>query len=223
MITNEIKNRIKKVINVFEMGTTDIQYPKIYIYKDGPGKIRQITLSFGITEYGNLAKLVSLYVEKGGKYADELKPYIPKIGKKPLVNDERFKQLLIAASKEDELMRDAQNEIYDSVYWDKAYRWFKANGFTHPLSMAVIMDSMIHSGSILPFLRNRFKENTPAKGGDEKKWIQEYVKVRRAWLANHSNPILRNTVYRADFFKAQFAKNNWDFDCPLTAHGKKVC
>jgi hypothetical protein len=47
-----------------------------------------------------------------------------------------------------------------------------------PLSMLVVYDSFIHSGSVPMFLRKRFIERPPANGGDEKKWIGSYVEVR---------------------------------------------
>ena len=74
--------------------------------------------------------------------------------------------------------------------------------------MLVIYDSFIHSGSILPFLRQKFTENVPVNGGDEKKWIKQCVDTRHNWLENHSKLILRNTIYRTQCFKNQIKANN---------------
>jgi chitosanase len=222
-MTPELKARIKQVVNAFEMGTKEIRYSDIYIYRDGPNDIRQITLSVGFTEYGNLKQVVQQYVNDGGKYAEDFKPYLPKIGRTALVDNAAFKNLLIKSSKEDPIMRAAQDKIYDQKYWDKAYEWFLDNDFKEPLSMMVIMDSFIHSGSILGFLRNRFNESVPVNGGNEKEWIKQYVSARRSWLANHSRKVLRNTVYRMDFMQYQMKRNNWAFNCPITAHGVKIC
>lgn len=222
-MSEEIKQRIREVVNAFEVGSKDTTVGKIYIYKDGPNNIRQITLDWGITEYGNLRKLIELYIQYDGIYADKFKPFVSKIGVKSLVNNNEFLILLIKSCKEDQLMRDAENEVYDIAYWDKAYEWFLDNGFNEPLSLAVIMDSYIHSGGILGFLRNKFNENVPSNGGNEKEWIKQYIYARRKWLAGHSRKVLRGTVYRMDFFLKHLASDNWKFNCPIKAHGVNIC
>jgi chitosanase len=223
MIDLEVKTKIKQAINVLEMDSKDIKYSQLYIYNDGPNDIRQITVSFGVTEYGNLKKLIEIYIADGGKYADQFQPFLNLIGKTALVNNADFKRLLIASAKEDSIMRTAQDKVYDLAYWDRAYKWFNANGFTLPLSMGVIMDSFVHSGGILDVLRQRFSEKTPASGGNEKEWVAQYLAVRREWLANHKKKILNNTVYRIDFFLKQTSTGNWDFVCPLVPHGVNIC
>lgn len=222
------KAKIKKIISIidaFETGTTEIAYDKITILNDGPGKIKQVTLSRGATEFGGaLRAIVDSYVKKKGKYSAELAPYVSRIGKKPsLVSDTNFINLLKKSSKEDQLMRDAQDEVYEEKYWNRAYKWFVENKFTLPLSMLVIYDSFIHSGSILSFLRKRFAENVPLNGGDEKEWIKQYVNTRHTWLATHSNKLLQNTVYRTNTFKKLIAANNWNVDGTIrTEHGVTV-
>lgn len=217
------KDLMRRIINAFETGTAKTDYSTIYIYPDGPQRQRQITLGFGITEYGNLKALIQSYIKKNGIFSSSFASYLEQVGKKPLVKDEAFKSLLIKAAKEDAFFRDAEDEVYDKLYWQPAYNFFKRNGFTQELSMAVILDSFIHSGSILMFLRNKFNEPIPAKKGNEQKWISEYIKVRRNWLATHSNKILRNTVYRMDFFSAQIHNKNWNLNCPLVPNGVAVC
>jgi len=59
----------------------------------------------------------------------------------------------------------------------------------------------------------------PAAGGSEKEWINDYVEVRQNWLANHSNPVLRKTVYRTHCFQQQMIRNNWDLSQPVVANG----
>jgi chitosanase len=84
-------------------------------------------------------------------------------------------------------------------------------------------DSFIHSGSILDFLRKRFSEVPPAKGGNEKTWIQQYVDVRHDWLATHPRKVLQNTVYRTQCFKREIARDNWDLSqVPIDANDVDV-
>jgi chitosanase len=59
----------------------------------------------------------------------------------------------------------------------------------------------------------------PAKGGDEKTWIRQYVDVRQDWLANHQLTILHATIYRTQCFKDEMARDNWDLSqLPIDAN-----
>jgi chitosanase len=81
------------------------------------------------------------------------------------------------------------------LFFDKAY-FQPAMDSATSRSALVIYDSFIHSGSILGSLAQELPEAVPADGGNERKRIEQYVNARHNWLANHSNEILRNTVYR---------------------------
>jgi chitosanase len=59
-------------------------------------------------------------------------------------------------------------------------------------------------------LRDDFKEEPPARGGNEKAWVNAYVNCRDYWLEHHPDKILRNTDYRTDTWQEQVKNNNWD-------------
>lgn len=223
-MTPEQRLICERVINVFETGSTQGDYSNISIFADGPHRIRQITYGRAqTTEYGNLRELVEMYVDAGGIYSDHLRPYVNRIGRVTLVNNEHFKDLLRRAGREDQVMRDTQDEFFDHRYFQSAKRWAESNSFARALSMLVIYDSYIHSGRILELLRARFPEPVPARGGDEKNWIKQYVDVRNRWLANHSNPVLRKTTYRTRDLAREIARSNWDLAMlPILAHGVPV-
>lgn len=224
MISSGKKALMRKVINVFENDSQspNTDYSTIYIYPDGPNERRQLTLGFGITEYGTMKKLVQIYINDGGKFSDEFKPFVDKIGKSALVDNLTFRALLKKAAKEDQIFRSAEDKIFEDKYFAPALNFFEKNGFSKPLSLMVILDSYIHSGSIPDFLRSRFPASVPAKGGSEKEWIEQYTDVRHNWLANHSRKILRGTIYRTRFFKTQMAANNWELDPPFIVNGVKI-
>ena len=223
-LTPKQKHICEQVINVFETGSTQGNYSNISIYKDGPHKIRQVTYGRSqTTEYGNLHELIQMYADANGIYSEQLRPYVEKIGVTPLVDDNLFKQLLRDAGKKDPVMCQIQDEFFDKRYFQPAMVWADNNGFSLPLSDLVIYDSFIHSGSILDFLRRRFPEAPPAKGGYEKTWIKQYVDVRQDWLANADNQELHKTVYRTQCFKAEIARGNWDLSqFPINANGVNV-
>lgn len=224
MISSEKKALMRKVINIFENDSQspNTDYSTIYIYPDGPNERRQITLGFGITEYGTMSKLLQVYINDVGKFADEFRPYLSKIGKTALVDDKKFRSLLIKAANEDPIFRKAEDKIFEDKYFAPALKFFNDGGFTQPLSLMVILDSYIHSGSIPTFLRSRFPAALPSRGGVEKDWITQYVNTRHNWLANHSRRILRGTVYRTNFFKKQFANSNWAFNAPFVVNGVRI-
>jgi chitosanase len=223
ILTPRQKRICERVLNAFETGSADGDYGNISIYDDGPGRIKQVTYGRSqTTEYGHLSELVSMYVAARGRFSKQLKPYVTKIGKKALVNDAQFKQLLKQAAK-DTVMRKTQDRFFDKAYFQPAMNWAPEHGFVEALSALVIYDSFIHSGGILGFLRRSFPEAPPVEGGKERKWIEQYVDARHNWLANHSNRILRNTVYRTKCFKTEIARKNWDLSqLPIIANGVKV-
>jgi chitosanase len=164
-----------------------------------------------------------MYVDGGGRFAQDLVSYLNRIGRKPgLHADQKFCDTLVTAGKTDPIMKTCQDEFFDSYYFMPALSWFNQMGFTLPLSLLVIYDSEIHSGGVPDFLRKRFPERPPVNGGDEKTWIKQYVDVRHQWLKTHSKKILQNTVYRTQCFKKQIQNDNWNLTQPVRANGINI-
>jgi chitosanase len=220
----QVRTLILRVLNVAETGHPDGKPHAVYIYADGKDGRKQVTLGVGFTEDGgNLEKALKRYIAKKGAFADEFSTYLPQIGKGTLAADKKFHQLLKQAGERDPLMAEAQNEQFNKAYLEPAFNWFTKNGFTLPLSFLVISDSYLHSGGIREALRSKFRESPPAKGGDEKVWVRSYVEARHNWLSNHSNKLLRNTVYRTQCFRSEIARENWALDrLPINIHGVAV-
>ncbi|RPI68197.1 MAG: peptidoglycan-binding protein, partial [Ignavibacteriales bacterium] len=161
-------------------------------------------------------------ISMNGKFANNIKPYLTKLGRIPLTDDQTFINLLKTSAREDNVMCKCQDDFFELYYFQPAFVWFDGFGFKEPLSLLVIYDSFIHSGSILNFLRQKFGERPPVNGGNEKIWIEEYIMARHNWLANHSNQILQKTIYRTNCFKEQIKNNNWSLEKPVNANGTNV-
>ena len=117
-------------------------------------------------------------------------------------------------------MKKVQDDFFEAVYFQPAQKWADQQGFNLPLSMLVIYDSYIQSGSIRSEIREKFPEVPPSKGGDEKAWILAYVNARHSFLANNSKPAVRPTVYRTKCLKEQIQKQNWMLGIlPIDANG----
>lgn len=216
------KQKIQSIVNVFETGTKEGDYGNVSIYNDGPNGIKQVTYGKSqTTEYGNLKKLIELYIANRGEKSDILSPYVNKIGMLPLIADKVFINTLKEAGHEP-IMKRTQDEFFDRHYWEPAVKWCNTNGFELPLAGLVIYDSFIHSGSILPFLRNKFAAKVPVSGGTQEEWIEQYLHARKEWLSNHSNPILRKTVYRVNDMIAAVQKKDWILDMVFSANGVSV-
>ena len=224
MVTPTNKSLIERIVNVFETGSAEGRYDAITIMNDGVNGSRQITYGRSqTTEQANLKELLAMYVEVNGVFSEAFSAYDDRVGIVSLADDNTFIDLLRRAAREDPLMRQTQDEFFDKRYYQPAQKFFDSNRFELPLSMLVIYDSFIHSGRIPDFLRRRFSESPPVRGGDEKTWTAAYVGVREDWLANHTNQILQKTIYRTRCFKEQIAADNWLLDkLPVMANGVQV-
>lgn len=215
MLTATAKNKILSIISVFETSKPIPDYDVLVVLNDGPNRSPQITYGkHQTTEHSNLKAMLQMYCDNKGRYGKELQAWLHQIGKIPLCYNNDFKYLLKMAGT-DIIMHQTQDFFFDKYYWNPAYKFFDMNRFMLPLSMAVIYDSYIHSGSVLSFLRDRFAEVPPVRGGTEKSWIKAYVTVRDQWLENHSSELLRNTDYRTDCWLEQIENNNWELMKPV--------
>lgn len=223
-LTPTQRSLIERIINTIETGSPAGDYSQVTIYADGPHGMRQITYGRAqTTEYGNLRKLVQMYVGAGGQFSAALAPYVDQVGSVPLTEDRNFRTLLRSAGKSDPVMKQIQDRFFDEVYFAPAMEWATENGFTKPLSALVIYDSFIHSGGILWFLRQRFAESPPRAGGNEKRWIAQYVETRHQWLSTHPKALLRASSYRTKAFQEQIAAGNWDLAAlQVTVNGTNV-
>lgn len=223
-VPEAIQKQIKNDLNIIETGTVTGDYTNVTIYNDGRNDTYQITYGrCGVTEQGNLKSLIQMYVDNHGQYANNLSPYLPKIGNRntPLVEDQEFIKYLKLAG-EDQIMKICQDTVFDKFYYFPACEFFYTNLFTLPLSLLVIYDSFIHSGEIFQFLRNKFVEKTPVYGGDEKIWIQNYTIARNNWLLSSSKKELRKSSYRTKFYLQQIKDQNWNLSKPYVLQGISV-
>ena len=155
---------IRRILSVAETGKPLWDPGAVYIYADDnrftPPR-RQVTVSVGFTESGNLKKMLEGYIGKGGTSAGKFGNYLSTMGNKSspsLAGNSTFVGLLKEAGK-DPKMREAQEEAFDKLYLGPAFDWADKYGFQLPMSYLVIADSYLHSGSMLPFLMQRDRKS----------------------------------------------------------------
>lgn len=212
-------NKIRQIVRYFETSKiTGADYGAIATFHDGPDKRQQVTYgATQTTEYGNLRALLLMYIEAKGQYAADFLSYMSWIGDKnkpSLATSELFLNLLKKASA-DNVMQGTQDRFFNIYYFNPARQFCERNQLVLPLSVLIIYDSFVHSGSIMQFLRNKFTTVTPSQGGDEREWVTNYVTARDQWLENNPSELLQKTDYRTDSFIHAIQQQNWLLSAPF--------
>ncbi|MBX3243766.1 MAG: chitosanase [Acidobacteria bacterium] len=206
------------IVRIFETGSVKGRYSALAVLNDGAG------ISFGISQFthrsGSLAKVVEQYLANGGTVEKDVMLLHLNTLRSPskasihgLAANKAFRSALKRTAETKE-MRLAQEQIAHEMYMQPAIRACAGSGFTLPLSLAVIYDSLTHGSYAM--IRDRVQIKSSGKEF-EKTWITEYVRRRDAWLA--SVPRLRATRYRTRFFLDRIAVGNWHLDLPLQVNG----
>lgn len=222
MLSELQKQAAQAIVNIFETGKTLGDYARVTLLTNDPGHLTygrsQTTLGSG-----NLYLLIKAYcAAPNAACAKTLKPYLQRLADIDLSLDrDTSLRAVLKEAGGDPVMQDTQDLFFDRVYWQPAMKLATDLGFSAPLSVAVIYDSLIHGSW------NAMRDRTIAKAGaaksvGEKKWVTAYVDERRQWLATHPNALLRRTVYRMDAFAALIKKGNWTLGIPMTVCGVAV-
>jgi len=228
-ITHAQKYAIDCILAIFETGRVPsaASYATCTILPDGAG------ISYGkhqsTDRAGSLDAVVKRYIELGGQHAAAFRPMLPYFAsnksateppKGPWSAETNAAVALLKQAGSDPKMHQAQDAVFDEVYWAPAANACAAMGLQSALAHAVIYDTCIHSGpGMVANMRNRFAAVPPVKGGDEKEFVKQYCQARETWLAASSNELVRRTVYRMDAFQSLMAEGNWDLRLPLAIRG----
>ena len=220
--TENNKLKALAIVNIFETSKPFGSYAACVVLNDGAG------VSYGIAQFthrsGSLWEVVDRYLNAGGQIGREvLAAAIPLLKRsnvaviEKLASDSRFKKALIAAAVTRE-MKEAQHFVATTRYLRPAIDICTRLGFTQPLSLAIVYDSVVHGS--WERIAARVGTRTSMSASDEKGWITEYVRKRHIWLTAIVR--LRSTTYRTRFFLDQIATGNWDLKLPLTVHGVRL-
>lgn len=209
---------ILQILQAIETGKAAGDYGLISLMHDGAGGRLQVTLGVQFDEAsGQLAKVLQGYCSAApaSQGAAAIEPAIEKVNTfanstaTRLALDQPFHAILRSLGA-DPIMREVQDQLFESETLAPAAAWFKGYGFTLPLSMLVIQDSFLQSGGVLLSLRRQFAELPPVSGGDEKKWVSQYVQTRSDWLAGSSNSAMRASRYRTRFLLKLISAGDWE-------------
>jgi chitosanase len=216
------KRTAQAIVNIFETGVVLGMYGQVTVLEHDSGH-----LTFGRSQTtlgsGGLARLIGAYCDNAGaRFGTRLKPYLPALKDRDfsLDNDTKLKNLL-RATADDPIMRDIQDTFFETAYWKRAEAEAARMQIRTPLGIATVYDSCVH-GSWEP-LRDKTVANfgSVAQAG-EKRWVQAYIATRRAWMADHSRPDIRATVYRMDALAALASHAHWALDLPLMVRDQEI-
>ena len=118
-------------------------------------------------------------------------------------------------------MREVQDAFFDDTYWLPALRAAHKIGIGSPLGVAVVYDSTVHGAWAAIRKATTDAVGEPAQAG-ERRWIDRYLTLRRQWLAEHANPILRATVYRMDTLRRLVDQGYWGLPLPLVVRDQEI-
>lgn len=222
MIGDLQKRSIQAIVNIFETGRPLGDYGQVTLLSGDSGHLTygrsQTTLASG-----NLFLLMSAYCQdQAAQFGEALRAFLDRLEDTDLSldHDSAFRNLLREAG-DDPVMRSTQDTFFDRVYWDPAVKSADFIGSETALGTAVVYDSRIHGS--WHRMRDRTNESKgPLSDLGEKEWMAHYVQVRRDWLANHSNELLRKTVYRMDALKQLMSTDNWSLELPFNVRGNVI-
>jgi chitosanase len=220
-ITELQKKTAQAIVNIFETGRAEGDYAAVTFHPEDPGHLTygrsQTTLASG-----NLYLLIKAYCDaQQAHFAGRLRAYLGPLAQRDtsLDHNKDFRDCLAIAGA-DPVMCDVQDQFFDRVYWAPSEAAATILGVSSPLGTSIVYDSYVHGAW------KKIKELTNAQGsagdGNEREWVERYVKNRRHWLAEHGNTLLRRTVYRMDAFQQLIDEQQWDLVLPLRVRAVEI-
>ncbi|CAN5544140.1 chitosanase [soil metagenome] len=230
-LTADQKRRAEQLTSLFENGTIELQYGYCEALGDGRG----YTAGRGgfTSADGEIYEIAKSYLEQ--KPGGALVGYLPRLKELAKEEDGSVKGLkgLAKAWREaakDPIFRHIQDGYVEERFLAPVLQHCANLGLKTPLAKAAVYDTMIQHGSDgdedgLPALLKKTKAEvggTPATGVDEKKWLEAFLKVRRADLAQAANKETREewamSVGRCDVLLELAKAGNYDLKGPIEVH-----
>jgi chitosanase len=142
------KIKAAAIVNIFETGSVSGEFGAVGILDDGAG------ISYGIGQFthrsGALRAVVEKYLVKGGPIARPVfEKYLPALSSRrkkdlaALATSDEFISALKKAARTVE-MHNAQAEVAFESYMRPAILECERLGFSTPLALAVLYDSLVH-------------------------------------------------------------------------------
>ncbi len=222
LLTATQKSVAQAIVNIFETGSVLGDYSRVTLIHGDTGQLTygrsQVTLTSG-----NLLALIDAYrMRPGARFAEALSPFVTDLqAQAPRLNGDLHFHNLLRASADDPVMRDTQDEFFDTRFWATAIRIARRDGLTTPLGVAVLYDSVVHGS--WSFIRRRVNQAHGLLADiGEQAWITAYVQERHAWLAGHRRADLRRTTYRMETLGTLIEQDEWMLEMPVVVRRQEI-
>lgn len=220
MITQLQKATAQAIVTVFETGTVRGDYSDVTLKENDAGHLTYGKLQTTLAGGGLFGLVHDYCAAPGARFGAKLAPYLPRLEARDLTLDfDLHLRNLLRAAADDAVMRDVQDAFFDREYWARAERAAARLELASPLALSVVFDGYIH-GSFEKIARRVVKAIGMPSSAGEQVWLQEYVALRRAWLAGSTT--LCATVYRMDAFNQLMTQDLWNLDLPLAMRGAEI-
>ena len=227
-LTLEQKKRAEQLTSLFENGTIEIKYNVCEEIHDGRG----FTCGrAGFTSAtGDLLEVVKRYTAK--RPSNPLASYLSAL--KILAAEESDSVIELigldnawASASNDPLFRAVQDSVVDELYFIPSQQYADELGLETALARAVLYDTIIQHGdgddpdsiAVLITRTGIRAGGTPAEGINEEVWLDHFLTLRRATLANAYDPETRvawaESVGRCDVFRAMLEDGNFALHGPI--------
>lgn len=213
----------KAIVNIFETGAVLGQYGQVTLL---PGDSGRLTYGRSQTTLGSgkLVELLQQYADNpGARFGSAITSWLPQFDGAPAYLDTATRlHNLLRACADDPVMRETQDRFFDLEFWQPALQHSSRAGVHTALGIAIVYDSLVHGSWAR--LRKATDEEIGGSASQvgEQRWIARYVVKRREWLSRHSNPILRNTLYRMDAFQRLIDLQQWGLALPLVVRETEI-
>ena len=192
----QLRERTGQIISTFENSTTTIQYGYAEDIDDGRG----VTAGrAGFTSgTGDLEMVVSRYSQLAP--GNSVQQYLPSLANiDGTASTQGLKGFTAAwkAAATDPLMRQAQDEVYDRLYFNPALKRAQAAGVTSAVGKLVIIDTIIQHGEgndadgLPAIISQAIAKHGISTPKTEKRWLKSFLEIRRQHLLDAADPDTR--------------------------------
>lgn len=116
----------------------------------------------------------------------------------------------------DALVKHAQMEKLDELYWNTAVNTFQQVGATHPITLQALYDAWVNqgeSGILFMVEKAHQKAQPPVKGGDEIQWLHAFLNAREEVMK--ADPAWKNNLDRLDMTRSLVKSGNLSLKPPF--------
>lgn len=227
ILTTTQRSTVESIVAIFETGQipSTHAYSTVTVLADGAG------ISYGLHQAtarsGSLVSVLREFYALGGTLGDwsldaATSAVLLSVDRAPLPLPPKVAEAMgrLREAGADSRMRQAQDAVFERLYWAPALRQAADLRLVLPLSMLALYDLAIHSGlGRLAALRPTFPEVPPVRGGDERLWTSALIETRHRWLLASSREVIRRTAYRTQALRDLVAADRWTLERPLTVRG----